>query len=384
VGPWSIPHWQELNYAIEIYRARACGVDGFGVDVLALSGPLWERIRTLLAVTDAVAPEFRVILEPDMNAMRGSDAEKLADALHELAASASVYRLDNRVVVAPYNAELRTPDFWAELLTALKRRDTEAVLLPIFLNERLYERDHPEFAMPYANWTHPDLNSLVQSYSAKHGYDRRRPIIMDGISAQHTAPKSASFREAANTTLFRTGWQWAIQENVPSVQLVSWNDYTEGTQIAPSLGTQFVFYDLCLYHSLWFQVGSPPSVVRDALYYSHRMQIILPDSKPMSDETAMHVIGSTPIKNEIEMLAFLTAPATLQIEIAGRTYEQRGVPGITSCRAPAAPGRPIFRIVRAGRTILEKASDWTIVAEFNSENPEYVGGSSTRQFVRGL
>jgi hypothetical protein len=273
VGPWSIPHWRELNYAIEIFRARASGVDGFGVDVLALSGPLWERIRMLLAVTDAVAPEFRLILEPDMNAMREAGVERLGDALHELAGNVSVYRLDNRVVVAPYNAELRPPDFWAELVVALKRRGTVVELLPIFLNERLDERDHPEFAMPYANWTHPDLNSVVQS-SAKQDYDRRRPLIMDGISAQHTAPKSASFREANNTVPFRTGWQRAIQENVPNVQLVSWNDYTEGTQIAPSLGTQFVFYDLCLYHSLWFKSGNPPSVLADAVYYSHRMQII--------------------------------------------------------------------------------------------------------------
>jgi len=385
VPSWPSPYWREINYAIEIFRARAAGLDGFCADILTFVGPLWDRVKTLFAVTDSMVPDFHLILVPDMNAMRTVSMEQLTAALQELAAHKSAYRLaDGRLVIAPYNAELKPPEFWRELVLELQKRGSAIALWPIFLNEPLYERRYPEFGMPYANWVHPDIIPSTESLQSHERKNSGSSLVMDGISPQHVAPKSSTFREAENTELFRTGWQHAIERNLPNVQLVSWNDYTEGTQVSPSVRTQFVFYDLCLYHSLWFKTGKAPVISRDAIYYCHRTQIIRPESRPTSGEEPMHLIGNTPLHNEIEMLAFLTTRATLHIMIAGRYYEQAGTPGLTVFHAPAAPGRPIFRIIRGDQTIVEKASDWVIATEFSSENPEYVGGSSTRPFVPGL
>ena len=55
----------------------------------------------------------------------------------------------------------------------------------------------------------------------------------------------------------------AIDGGADWVQLITWNDYGEHTEIAPSTGTQHAFYDLTAYYTAWFKTGAAPRIVRD-------------------------------------------------------------------------------------------------------------------------
>ncbi len=52
-------------------------------------------------------------------------------------------------------------------------------------------------------------------------------------------------------------------------------------------------------------------------------------------------------------------------------------------RRPRTSDRPVLRILRDGRAVAEKVSDWEIEDHPQAEDPLYVGGSSNRPFVRG-
>lgn len=93
----------------------------------------------------------------------------------------------------------------------------------------------------------------------------------------------------------------------------------------------------------------------------------------------MQLRGATPVHNQIELVALLTRPASLQIEIAGKRFERSAQAGLATLRAPATLGRPIFRILRNDHVQLEKESDWEIDGQTVAD-PLYVGGSSTRAF----
>jgi hypothetical protein len=121
--------------------------------------------------------------------------------------------------------------------------------------------------------------------------------------------------------------------------------------------------------------------LRDAIYYSHRTQILTTTPRSPA-ETVFRKFGETPVRNAVEMVAMLTAPATLQIEIAGHRVSRAVPAGLRILETNAVLGRPVFRIERAGKTIVEKASDWEIVDNAEFENPVYFGGSSTRAFVK--
>jgi hypothetical protein len=94
----------------------------------------------------------------------------------------------------------------------------------------------------------------------------------------------------------------------------------------------------------------------------------------------MQLRGATPVHNQIELVALLTRPAVLQIEIAGKRFDRRAQAGLATLQAPATLGRPVFRILRSDHAELEKVSDWEIAEPTDAADPLYVGGSSTRKF----
>jgi hypothetical protein len=384
VGPWANSAWREINYAIEISRARNIGLDGFVIDILqANSGKYWDALKMLLETGEAVDPEFRFVLEPDMAALDSVDIEELASAIKTLSLSPSVYRLaDGRVLVAPFYAERESPDFWKKFITEMAEGGTRIALLPVLLNFVRFKDEFAPFSYGLSSWGERDpksfatddfLNRVDQSGAG----DLK---LMLPIAAQDVRPKSSIFWEARNTQLFRDEWERAIFRNVDYVHIITWNDYSESTEISPSSGTQFVFYDLAYYYAIWFKTGRPPQIMRDAIYYTHRRQIERVGETANPGDIPMRLLGKTPLRNQIEMLAFLTEPAIMEIEIADHRYSKSAAQGLVEFDAPAEMGRPIFRIKRGGRTIVAKSSDWTIDDRQDMEDPTYAGGSSIRPF----
>ncbi len=95
----------------------------------------------------------------------------------------------------------------------------------------------------------------------------------------------------------------------------------------------------------------------------------------------MTQLGTSPLSNDIEMLAFLTKPASLEIELNGVRRQRAAAAGLAEFRLPAEPGTPKFRIIRAGRVVVETTSIWPIAQEESALDPIYAGGSSNRPGV---
>jgi hypothetical protein len=384
VGPWQTRFWQQINYAIEILRARLTGADGYMVDVLRLrSDPSWERIRILFDTTAAIDRDFHLALEPDAAALRDINPEVLVETLLDVASSPSAFRLnDGRLLVAPFNPENYPASFWQTVIDEMARHGTPIAFLPVLLNPLRHAAAFAPFSYGLSYWGSKDVNSVKRGNEdgIRYHLGNFSPVFMQPITPQDARPKSAAFSESNNTVLFRELWMKAIENNVPYVQVITWNDYSESTEVSPSSGTQFLFYDLATYFITWFKTGRQPTIIRDAIYYSHRRQLVAPGMIVRAGDTPMQLRGATPVHNQIELLALLTRPATLQIEIAGKRFERNAQAGLVTLQAPATLGRPIFRIFRHDHVEVEKISDWEIGDPTDAADPLYVGGSSTRKF----
>jgi hypothetical protein len=128
------------------------------------------------------------------------------------------------------------------------------------------------------------------------------------IAPQGAAPSESLMDEAANTRLLRAKWKWVLETHPSFVQMITWNDNGEATEFAPSSGSQFLFYDLSAYYIQWYKSGRAPSITRDAIYYSHRTQIFDPNKILTPGDEPMKLYGATPLQNNVEMVAMLTAP----------------------------------------------------------------------------
>jgi hypothetical protein len=384
VGPWQSRFWQQINYAIEILRARLTGADGYLVDILRLrSDPSWERIRILFDTTAAITRDFHIALEPDAAALKGIDPVALVETLLDVASSPSAYRLqDGRLLVAPFNPENYPPSFWHTVAEEMARRGTPIAFFPVLLNPLRNAAAFAPFSYGLSYWGSKDVISAKRGNEdgIRYHLGSLSPVFMQPITPQDARPKSAAFSESNNTVLFRELWMKAIHNNVPYVQIITWNDYSESTEVSPSSGTQFLFYDLATYFITWYKIGRQPAITKDAIYYSHRRQLVAPGMVIHAGDTPMQLRGATPVHNQIELLALLTRPATLQIEIAGKRFERDAREGLATLQAPATLGRPIFRILRNDHVEVEKISDWEIGDAADAADPLYVGGSSTRKF----
>jgi hypothetical protein len=385
VGPWASPYWREIDETVDVLRAQAIGVDGFGVGIQeAGQGPTFSISEGICYAAAQAAPGFKVFAEPDGDVLRNVSAEDMAKTLIQYqTCPASLRMSDGHTLLAPFAPQNEPPDYWREVLDRLRAADSTADFIPVLLDPGRFARSFAPISsgMSYWGFRDPVLMNSLAARNVIQDATRTAPIWMQPVAPQDFRPKDAVFWEARNTEAFRVAWMSAIEGNAHYVHLVTWNDYSEATEIAPSSGTQFLFYDLCAYYIVWFKIGIPPKILRDAIYYSHRNQIFQPDHPPLQGDRPYRRFGDTPLSNDVEMLAMLIRPATLEINIAGHVYQQAVPAGLTTFRVPAEPGRPRFRIIRDGAVAVEKISDWTIESNPDAASALYLGGSSTRAFV---
>jgi hypothetical protein len=202
---------------------------------------------------------------------------------------------------------------------------------------------------------------------------------MAPVAPQDVRPKDLLYWESNNSEGYRAMWETAIQGGADWVQIITWNDYSEGTEIAPSSGTQWSFYDLTAYYTAWFKTGVQPVVNRDVLYYFHRRHTMA--AKPSSArQTRPYTAapGSDPAKDDIEALVFATATGTLRISVGARSTTHPVRPGINSVRVPMAPGTPVFELQRDGATALRLQSSFIVNDGITFQDLLYRSGSSSR------
>ena len=58
------------------------------------------------------------------------------------------------------------------------------------------------------------------------------------------------------------------------MNLPTWNDYSEGSQFAPSQKHGWSLLDINAYYLAQFKTGSAPPITRDAVYLTHRTQAV--------------------------------------------------------------------------------------------------------------
>ncbi|WP_158620375.1 MULTISPECIES: glycoside hydrolase family 71 protein [Corallococcus] len=351
--------FERANFEVEVRRASALGLDGFTYDILNHQGTHWTRLLKLLDAASAVDPGFRIVLMPDMTSTyQGTDAEAqtaFVDSIASVAAHPATYHLDDgRLLLSPFAADRRTPQWWASTLQALAARGIPSALWPVYVSPWAAATTSLKAQVPLygtSTWGSRTLSGAAGQKTnpgTAHGMGLK---WMAPLAVQDSRPKDLIYTEANNSQALLALWDAAISGGADWVQLITWNDYSEATEFSPSSGTQWAPFDLTAYYTAWFKTGVQPAIVRDAVYYFHRNQATTASPDLTKQRAVYQVKNGAPPANEIELLAFLTAPATLEIEVAGTVQRKDVGAGIQSFRIPLREGTPRFRAVRGGVTV---------------------------------
>lgn len=372
--------YQLADMEKEVRTAAAAGIDGFTLDVLSLTSQHWTRDKLLIKAAAAVDPGFSVMLMPDMTALT-ADAPTLAKAMAELAATKSVHRLDDgRVVISPFKAENRTPAYWAEFIKAMKDTHGMSVaLVPVFLNFTTNYKNYAAVSYGFSNWGNrspAQQAGVANNITLAHNAGK---IWMQPVAPQDERPNQGIYDEARNTENLRTTWENALDGGTDWVQLTTWNDFSEGTQVAPSPHNGSLWLDLCSYYLTRLKTGKAPAIVRDTLYVTHRTQFAAakPDSGSQTKFMTLRG-GSSPARDSVEVLSFLTGAATVNATVGGAAQSYAAQAGISAKLFPLAYGTNKASAVRQGRTVASVTSPFAVVKSFAAQDLQYVGATSGR------
>ncbi|MFT2090330.1 glycoside hydrolase family 71 protein [Paraglaciecola sp. 2405UD69-4] len=379
--------WKLEDARSEVLQALAIGLDGFSMNLLSTTGYNWNRV---LRMYDAAEDQggFKILVMPDMNAVFKNYPERFVPVIQELAKRKASYRLpDGRLVISPYLAENQSPKWWRETLDELSSLGIEVALLPLYhrwaLNIEKFKSQEPEAFKKYVIGT-SEWGNRTPQYGFSQKFEPNKAhgenlIWMAPVAPQDSRPKSAIYTEAGNSDAYRSMWESAIQGKADWVQIITWNDYSESSQVAPATQTGYSFYDLTSYYINWFKSGSPPKIEKDIVfgfYREHHTEAVL-SGKVQTKE--FKVVGGNSPKNEIELLAFLTSPGILEIEINGKQYRQEATYGVTSFKIPLQEGIPIFKIIRNKELVAVANGQQKIDNSIDIQDFTYHGVSSLRQ-----
>src|SRR6202789_2573862 len=357
VGTAAGANFQLLNMEQEVRMAIARGITGFTIDVMGVKDATVadSNLHRLLRAAQAVDPRFKIVVMPDLTALK-SDADAVTQIIASVASSPSAYRLDDgRLVVTAFNASQNPPEWWASIFAQLKSQGINVSFVPTFLGWGGQAKAFASISDGFGDW-----GTATAGVSARMKGD---PAIAHGtygklfmmpVDPQQFRPRDGIFVEASNSATFRNAWMSAIDAAADWVQIVTWSDFSESSEIEPAtdatlrrdIGTGF--YDLNAFYATWFLLGKQPPITHDVLYYFYRRE---PTNAASPSQSTFKKVGDTPAEDDIELLAFLAAPGTITVSIGGQNFTQKAPAGITSFKVPLQPGTPEFSVVRDGATV---------------------------------
>jgi hypothetical protein len=230
----------------------------------------------------------------------------------------------------------------------------------------------------FSMWGERSPNSIGGSIGDAQSAHAGGKIWMQPIAVQDVRPTAGTYTEANNTETLRGLWNIAIGQGAEWVQLVTWNDYSEGTEISPSSHIGWSPLDLVAYYATAFKTGTPPPIVRDVVYLSHRIQPAA--ALPTGPQTVLMQLrsGSSPARDKVEVLSLLTAPATVVVRVGTASYSYNAPAGFSVTSVPLGVGQVSASITYSNGAKLSVVSPNPVVARPVIQDLQYYFASSGR------
>ena len=409
-------------YQREIQQAQSIGIDGF-----ALNAGGWSKepryIRRASEMFEAayrLHSNFKLMFSADMCC--SNDAADVLDMVRRFANNpryAPVYfQHDGRFVLTTFAGSSHGPEFWQQL-----RDDLEHGTNPSHLatpNALSYAAGVPSsaplrvFLVPSFFWggetpTVADIVSGLKPYDhiidgafywgiagspgLGHTPDQlpssaayaatlhaAHKLYMAPICFQFWGANANRYYEYSGYQGMRSLWMQTIQTTHPDwVEIITWNDFVEGTYVSPiddpakypganDLGasiaptdTQRFFHshrgatDLLAYFIAWYKTDQQPTLHNDTIYWAYRT-VLSTDHQP-----PIQLYG--PVADTLYVTANLTAPADLTVAIGPIALTITLSAGSNDLQLPLPPGpAPRFTLTRNHTVLTQATADDPITA----------------------
>ncbi|WP_143025008.1 glycoside hydrolase family 71 protein [Microbacterium sp. cf332] len=379
VSPSSSSTWKLDNLRREVSQAKSAGIDGFTVNIMSVSGSNWDATKNLFTAAERQGG-FSVVPMIDASAsVRNTDPATIADRLAELYRSSAAFRVGDRMLLSSFAAEKQSVDWWSRIIDRLQRvHGVPISFQAVFLNASDANMSaFRNIAAGYGNW------GVRTAWHTANGPDYAARAAALGktwiapVSVQDYRPRAGVFAESGNTDNLRASWQRAIDSSAQYVQLVTWNDYSESTQFAPSADHGDTFLDISRPYVDWFHSGTQPRVTQDQAFLVHRTQFAA--AKPtLAHLLATPTLGGTSGSptDEVEAVVYLTSPAVVTVTVGGTSTRFDAPAGRSVYTVPLRAGAVSATVERSGKKVVSLTSPYRVTDKPQVQDLSYYGVSS--------
>lgn len=379
-GPQS-GDWEMANFVSEIEQAKSAGIDGWTLDLLSSSGRNWTYALMIMEAADRVG-DFSVV--PMVDATAGfvdSTPAQVASLLAQLYRYDSAYREpDGDYLLSSFKAENKPVSWWRQVIEQLEgRHGIPVAFQALFLDaSEANMRTYAPIAESFSNWgtrTEHGARTRPNYVERAAKFDR---TWMEPVAVQDVRYKEARWAESMNTAAVRAQWERILEQDPEYVQVVTWNDYSESTQVAPSMAHGTAFLDIMRYYISWYHTGSAPAITSDEIVLTHRIHPLA--ARPSYSHTLMSTptLGGTSVaaRDAVEALVWLTAPAVVEVTVAGKTTRFDAPAGVSAFTVPPGVGTVSAKVVRSGQTAVSLTSPHEVVAKPYVQDLQYWAAST--------
>lgn len=395
------------NFKQEIADAKAAGVNGFAVDQWSFGEDQYTaRLKGLAAAAKDVGG-FKIMFQPDVSPDDAATPTQVASSLVSIANTYGISTkggpiyADNtgRIVVSPFQAEDKGPTYWSNVLSEMNRLGAPAVLWPLFVDPTQAKANQAAWnaiSIGFADWGGREaMNGTADgTWSNADWATANSKMWMQPVSVQdaryytwkdRSGTHSNMYQEAANSEVLRNNWSWAMgKAGKPAanlVMLVTWNDYSESTSFAPSVGNKYSILDLNKYYLKQYKAAAAAvDTSTEAVFVSHRLHkssFVPSYTYPSVPRTNGN--GKAP-QNTVEVVSFLKSEAQVQVNLGSsgvQTYTAGA--GVTTKSFPL-PASGVIKVqyLRSGQILGTATTTSSVTATPAKQDMSYLFASSLR------
>jgi hypothetical protein len=393
------------DYKREILEAQARGIDGFALNCggwLKKEPHYKDRVNKIYQAAQELDSGFSLFLSADF--ATGLTDEEFIDMVESYRNHPNQLKVEDKPVLSTWASSARH----TALIQSEFTGDRSVFFVPF-----IYPR--PANELP----TDAEIEQVFHDHKSADGFfyfgAAGKPEELDKVvraTAQKwksegklfMAPVTPFYRGyAGNYRVFETrgfeglalAWKSAIESGADWIEIVTWNDWGESSYIAPHQsvdGRRFWgghwgavlshtgYLDLSKYFIEWFKTGQPPAIKEDTVFYAYRLHAkTIPsytNPKNIEKSSLSRPRGAQDLIDAVYAAVLLTAPATLEIELAGNTSRFDLPAGFSQVQVPMQSGIPVFRLLRDDKVVVEKSGELEISPDNVWGNFNYFVGST--------
>lgn len=273
--------WRRTSQADDIKNAIKYGLDGFFVDIvntnISTTSGHWPAISTLVDEASENFPGFFVapmVDTSDKSSLMNTSQIVIAGHINRILSRQSAWRLpDGRHVVGAFRPEGKTATWWNTLASELESLGRDVVFVGAFNNIDVM-LNYPNFLATGA-WSPGADPAILQGRPSGVTETRQRgqtPLIP--LLGQNVRPNQGWYDEARGLSALDHSWDQIIAEGDVLVQMVTWNDWPEGSGFALARKKGSTGLSYSLWRALEWKTGVRPVVQQDAVIVAYRNQLL--------------------------------------------------------------------------------------------------------------